>query len=305
MRKRLELWLVCGLTLGVCIAPEVGIRAAGEALSLCARALVPSLFVFFVLSGLLVRLGLAAATEKPLSRICRPLFGVGGSGMTAILLGFVSGYPVGTLCVKTLYQNGALSKTEAERLLAFCNNSGPLFILGTVGTVLLGNPIAGAILYLCHVLSAISVGILFRFYRHSEQPRPCRTAVFHAQTLSTAVGESVRAAVENMLYVCGFTILFSVLIALLDAFLPPNLLLSGLFEMTNACNRIAAQTSPLSAKLPLLSLVLGFGGLSVHLQLRGILSGTDLSAKTCLIGKVLQAILSYIYVFCFLRRFGL
>ncbi len=297
MKNKFALILTVLLTAMVCAFPGASIRAATAALKLCADALLPSLFVFFVLSGLLVRLGLPDALEKPFSHLCRPLFGVNGSGAAAVILGFVSGYPVGTVCVKNLYQNGQISKTEAARLLAFCNNSGPLFVLGTVGTVLLGSAHAGRVLYACHALAAVSVGIAFRLYKPHEPPRPYQRATFYAQPLSGALADSVQAAIKNILYVCGFTVLFAVLLALL----PQNAALSGILEITNGCRAVAKLPMSLSDKMRLTSLVMGFGGISVHLQIAGILADTDLSAKTCLIGKVMQAVISYIYVFCFVR----
>ena len=292
MKNKLSLILTAVATVGVCVYSESCIRAAKAALLLCANALLPSLFVFFVLSGLLVRLGLPSILEKPFSRICRPLFGVNGSGAAAVILGFVSGYPVGTVCIKDLYQSGQISKTEAERLLAFCNNSGPLFVLGTVGTVLLGSAQAGRTLYLCHALAAITVGMLFQLHRMHDRPRPYKKAYFHAQPLTAALSDSIRAAVNNILYVCGFTVLFAVVLAML----PKHAILSGILEITNGCSSVCALPLPLAQKMRFLSLVLGFGGISVHLQIAGILADTDLSAKTCIIGKVLQAVLSYIYV---------
>ena len=41
---------------------------------------------------------------------------------------------------------------EAELLLGFCDNCGPAFLLGYVGSGILGSSRAGAYLYLVHVL---------------------------------------------------------------------------------------------------------------------------------------------------------
>ena len=45
--------------------------------------------------------------------------------------------------------------TEAERLLAFCNNSGPAFILGVVGVGVFGSSRVGLLLYLAHAAASI------------------------------------------------------------------------------------------------------------------------------------------------------
>ncbi len=62
-----------------------------------------------------------------------------GIGAYAFVMGIISGYPVGAKIVTEFKNNGECSKAEAERLLSFTNNSGPLFIIGTVGIAMFGN----------------------------------------------------------------------------------------------------------------------------------------------------------------------
>ena len=80
-----------------------------------------------------------------------------------LLCGIISGYPVGAKIVTKFREEGICTKAEAERLLAFTNNSGPLFIIGTVGISLFGNTTIGILLFITHLLACITVGILFRF----------------------------------------------------------------------------------------------------------------------------------------------
>jgi len=62
----------------------------------------------------------------------RPLFNVPGEGAYALLMGTISGYPVGAKVVTDLKQQGVCNDIECERLISFTNNSGPLFIIGLV-----------------------------------------------------------------------------------------------------------------------------------------------------------------------------
>lgn len=65
----------------------------------------------------------------------KPIFNVPGIGAYAFIMGIISGYPVGAKIVTEFRKNGECSKAEAERLLSFTNNSGPLFIIGTVRNI--------------------------------------------------------------------------------------------------------------------------------------------------------------------------
>ncbi len=100
----------------------------------------------------------------------RPLFHVSGACASAFALGFIGGYPVGAKTAISLYENGMCTKTEAERLLAFCNNSGPAFILGVVGAGVFASSRVGVLLYLAHAAASICIGILFRFTRPAQPP---------------------------------------------------------------------------------------------------------------------------------------
>ena len=75
----------------------------------------------------------------------RPLFNVPGEDSYPLIMGIVSGYPVGAKIVCDLRNKNILTKPEAERLLAFNNNSGPLFILGTIGIGLFKDTTTGII----------------------------------------------------------------------------------------------------------------------------------------------------------------
>ena len=95
----------------------------------------------------------------------RPLFNVPGEGVFALIMGTISGYPVGAKIATNLREKNNCTKEEAERLLAFTNNSGPLFIIGTVGICSFGNTLIGYLLLITHIMSSITVGLIFRFWK--------------------------------------------------------------------------------------------------------------------------------------------
>ncbi|MBO7739128.1 MAG: sporulation protein, partial [Oscillospiraceae bacterium] len=124
--------LICCASALVCF-PAEAVEAASSGLKLCLDVIVPSLFPFFVISTLTVEMGLAEKMGRLIEPLMRKLFNVSGACASAFVLGFVGGYPVGAKTAIALYERGECSRREAERLLSFCNNSGPAFILGVVG----------------------------------------------------------------------------------------------------------------------------------------------------------------------------
>lgn len=283
------------LTVFLVILPQNCLSAAKDAVDLCLNTIIPSLFPFFVCSGIISKSSFTPLCSRLLSPLMRPLFRLPGSGAITFLLGAVSGYPVGAASAIEQYQNGQCTITEAQHLTAFCNNSSPLFVIGVVGTGFLGNPSAGYILYASHILASIAVGLLFRFYNSPKTQSKALPASGQKTTKKAAffsLGGIIDSSVFSTLKVCGFIIFFSVFTsAIPHSFLQPYI--CCLTEIAGGLRILSA--SPISGNLflPLVSLFLGFSGISVILQVISIITPHGLSPIPFILGKFLQGILSF------------
>lgn len=277
------------------INPTSAMTAVEDALRLCVRVVIPSLFPFFVCSRLLVGLGAGRVFSRLLSKGMRPLFGVPGSGALALVLGVFSGYPIGAATVVGLYEEGSCTKTEGERLLAFCNNAGPLFVMGSVGVGMLHNRNLGIMLYLIHLVSALLTGILFRNYGRNEKPRaalpPGGKQKANPAALVTA---AVVDGVNSIFKVCGFVVFFSVLSSALPWRSP---FLYGILEMTGGVKALLDSGGSIGQMLPVVSFFLALSGASILLQTIGIVFPSGLSVKPYLFGKMVQAIIALLLTF--------
>ena len=308
IRDRLPLLAVLCCFSALLLLPEVSAQAARDAMLLCAQTLIPSLFPFFVLSSLLIACGASELLSALLSPLMRPLFGLSGTGAAALALGLCGGYPVGARTAAELVENGALSQEEGERLLAFCNNAGPGFLLGVCGAGVFSSSRAGAALYLIHVAAALCAGLLtcraLPPVPHGTYPHKSAKA----QHLSTAFPAAVQNALTGCLNVSAFVVFFTVLARLLLHFLPeafasslPCALLLGFLVLTSGVVSLPCSRAGFLACAALL----GWGGMSVHCQTLSVLAATPLSARYYLKGKVLQALLSLLLAlpprcrFCF------
>ena len=287
MTKR-KLWALILVSVMVLLLwrSAVAAEAVRRGLTLCARSVIPALFPYFVVSGLFISLGFADGVGRRLEPLTRRLFGVGGAGASAFFLGLLGGYPVGGRTVGQLYRAGRLSKDEAERLLAFCNNAGPSFILGVVGVGCFGSLRIGVYLYLVHAFSAVLVGILFRKKAPVSGQKVRSSADFEPiAAFVRAVGE----AAEGMVRLCGFVVFFLVILALITDLTGLNHpVLLGLAELTTGVTALKGRPGDLVWAAALL----GWGGLSVHGQTAAVLSDTDLGLGRYFLGKILQAIFS-------------
>lgn len=316
-----DLFLGLGLllsTLALLFYPQESMEAARDGLRLCYNVIIPSLFPFFVLSALVVELGLAGYLGRLLEGMMRPLFNVSGACASAFALGFIGGYPVGAKTAINLYEKGMCTKTEAERLLSFCNNSGPAFILGVVGAGVFGSSRVGLLLYLAHAAASVCIGILFRFYKRGSrgkaEPRPAPQ--FHAQRFTVAFTGSIKNSFLSTLNICAFVVFFTVVIRMLSlagvltgaagvlgALLSPlgfdaqwaERLFIGVIEISSGVWSLSG-TGALAGRLSLAAFMLGWAGVSVHCQVLSFIGGSGLSVRTYIVGKSLHGALSAAFI---------
>ena len=290
MRWRAAACLALGGVLVLFLAEAGFVRAAAAgALSLCAGSVIPALFPFLVVSSLLLSLGLGELLSPMLAGLMEPLFRVDGVGSSALLLGLVGGYPIGAKTAADLYRGGRLSRPEAERLLAFCNNSNPVFLISVLGVGVFGSVRAGVWLWLIHLLSALLTGLLFRNHGGPARRQAGGTAAFQAVSLSAAFVAAVRESLSGMLSVCAFVTFFYVLarpLASLGGWLGPVLVgLTELFSLTPLLR-------PDRFGFILASAMAGWGGLSVLCQTAAVLEGSGLRLQSCAAGKAVQGLLA-------------
>ncbi len=283
--KRLFPGLIAGSFLLILILDGKTALAGGQAgMELCIRTVIPSLFPFFLLSIVLTnvlsqsRMGLV----RPAARLC----GMPCGSESILLCAILGGYPVGAQAVARAYASGQLERQDANRLLSFCSNAGPAFLFGMVARFF-PNPWAPALLWAIHVYSALLVGMVIS----GPAPEKTITASSRPMTLSDAMSAAIRA----MAAVCGWILLFRILIAFLQRWLlwllPAEVQVTviGLLELSNGCC-VLDGVEALPLRFVLCSGILSFGGLCVFMQTQSLAQG--LSMKAYLKGKLLQTAFS-------------
>ncbi len=299
--------------------------AAQNGLALWAKNVLPTLFPFFVATELLCQTNFTYILGKLLNKLIKPIFNLPGESVIAIILGTISGYPIGAKVVCNLKNQKIITKIEAERLIAFTNNSGPLFILGTVGITLFHNKHLGIILLISHIFSSLTVGYLFRFWKRNKLDVNFREIHFNSKLspikiseIGEILGNAIKKSISSILSVGGFIVLFSVILSILEnsgildiinMFLYQfgiskeisSAIFTGIIEVTNGVNLSSSiYTSLPTLSILLTSFLLGFGGISVLLQVYSIISKENISVKPYLLGKLLQGFLSILFTFILL-----
>ena len=331
------LWTVCALAFVISMAlyPRVVFDGAVLGLKTWWNIVFPALLPFFIASELLMNFGVVHFMGVLLEPVMRPLFNVPGAGSFVMMVGFFSGYPIGSMVTARLRSEGLCTRVEAERLMSFTNNSSPLFMLAAVAIGMFNNPKVGLLIAGAHYLSNLTLGLGLRFYgrdgREHYPAHPRDSSIMrHAfqrmlqvqredhRPLGKVMGDAVRSAVTNLLNIGGFIILFAVIIRLLttagviDAlagilgllllplgFAPGILpaLGSGFFEMTIGSKLASETAAPLIQRVTAVGMILAWSGLSVHAQAASMIAETDIRMKPFIITRMAHTALAGLYTY--------
>lgn len=277
----------------ILIFPELTINSAITGLKLWYSSAVPSLLPFIISINLLKHTYAPYYISKALEPVTKKLFNVDGAGVFPIVMGMLSGYPLGAKLCCEFYSEHKISKEQAEHILCFANNSGPLFIIGTVGTVFLGDLSIGYFLMFIHYLSAIVTGI-FTTKKTNTYSVPFRKESEY-KNIGAVLAETLENSITTIVMIGGYIILFSIITGFIMPVIPdgtPQGIICGIFEITRGCSIIAK-----SKYIFIIAALISWGGLSIHAQSLSYITKTDLSCGKYILSKIFQSFVTIILFF--------
>ena len=143
-RQWLEMAALALLCLGLLSRPQAAAQGFADGARLCVGSLLPALFPFMVVCELLVGMALPKALLRPQAR----LLGLQNEDTAAALLAsWLGGYAVCARLTAQLRVAGRISARDAALLMMLGCCSGPGFVVGYIGGLLLGSTSLGALLY--------------------------------------------------------------------------------------------------------------------------------------------------------------
>ena len=213
-----------------------------------------------------------------------------------------------------LYEKDIIDLNTCERLLNIASNASPLFIIGAVGTSMMLSNKIGYILLLSNILSCMFMGFIIpsKNYAFSVKYRSSNFSRIESSNLNIGIilKNSIEDAIKNTLNIGGFIVIFSVITGIIKDNVIFNIVINklsliigasgnfiegillGMLEMTNGCYLISSSNSNLYVKLPILSFLIAFSGLSIISQVYSYTYKYTVSIKKYIIRKFTQGIIS-------------
>ena len=267
----------------------------------------PSLFPFFVLSEILMNYGFIELIGELFKPLFEKLFKINGNAAFVFIMSLISGCPSNAKYTKELYLQNQLTAQEATKILMFSHFSNPLFILGTIALTFLNDKKLGLIIMFSHYFSNIIIGLLFRNYNASKVSHDkfsLKKAIIQMhykrinnnKRFGAIITNSLINSINTLLLILGVITTFLIITTIIDNNFHLSLLskslISGFLEMTQGLKHISLLDLPNKFKSVLITMIISFGGLSVHTQVLSIISDTEIKYKPFLISRIIHSILS-------------
>ena len=287
------------------IFPIISLSGAKNGLLLWFNIIMPTLLPFIIVSNLMIQLNLTSKITTIFHPFFKVLFGTTREGSYPIVVGMISGLPVGAKACNDLVTSNRITKAEGQFLLTFCNNISPMFLLSYVAISTLHIPNMKysllIILYLSSLFTALLYKIINRF-THPERiqfynTKQCNITCHKSTVSFRTFDEAIMSGFEVLAKVGGYIILFSILseviLSVIDTNSISQIVAVSLCELTNGVNILGASTLPLSTKIALIVSISTFGGFSSIAQTKSVIDESGLSIRIYTRYKMIQSIIAY------------
>lgn len=303
------------------IDPENIINGVKNAILLWATKVFPVLFPFYIFSTLAIKNGLAHIIGELLHPIIRKLFRTSSISGFVFIMSLISGNPSSAIIISQLYEEGSITKNEAQHLLSFCVFTNPLFCIGTIGFAYFQNVSIGYIVLIAHIFSNILIGIILRYnikgqiYEKYSLKKSYKKMLIqkakNKDNFSETITHILQNGINTMFLICGFMIFYNLIIVMINSsriniisYQALNLIFTiipveykiyntffiGIFEMVLGIDNVVRSSLSLRTTVTIITMLISFGGLSIHTQIHSILYKVKLKYYPFLVSRIAQMV---------------
>ncbi len=288
---------LCGLLLSLfClismyIFPGIVKHSAFEAVILCGRSVIPSLFPYIVLTRIVIHLSIKASRKKSgnfFEKWKSILF------YTLLFAGLISGAPTGAVLAGQMYSQGIIHKSEAEKIAVFSCIASPAFCINYFGADIVGRRSIGFILYLALVTVNLLMFAVYNALYGNTKDNEIEIRLSEDDK-NGLISEIIYDSCMTILGICACVTFFmctgNVLYTVISFISGENPLFKVFFtggaEMTAGVS--ATKALPIAKKILCSSAVIGFSGLSVMLQTTSVCTKYGFGCRRLLTTKLISA----------------
>lgn len=270
------------------------VTSVRKSLYIYSYLIIPSLFIFFILTDILINSNIIKKIGSFLDPYFKRIFHLRYKESSFIILSsFLVGNPNNAKMVLELYKNNSIDLNEANHLLSFNSYTSLSFIVIVIGGIL-NDFYLTIIVLISHFFSNIIIGIFKKnkqdYYLTKEKKE---------NNSKKNIVEIIEKNINIILFIGASLCIFGILIDCLNliSFLKPyNFFISPFLEITRGITDLKEKSINIGFLTCFISSFISFNGLSIHFQVYSIIKG-ELSYLNYLKYRIIQMILSLIISF--------
>ena len=270
------------------------------------KTFVPSLYIYLLITEILINSNLVYNLSFGLSNILSKIFRIPKDTTFVILISILLGYPNASKCISKLYEDNKISVSLARKLISFTNNASPSYILCAIGISIFNSMSIGIILLISHFLSSIIIGMCYPYSQHIIQQKvPISNSFYKISSPFDILLTSMLNSFKTLGIILGYLIIFSLVPNLLLAHLPiPELVkgfILGLFELTTGIQAISSAQLVTTIIITITSFILSFSSLMIISQVYSFVYKIGIKLKELILYKLLHGVISAIITYIILK----
>ena len=251
----------------------------------------PSLLPMMVICDLLLYFDLPLLFAKSLGKFFKYLFHSSLYGPFIFIISLFSGTPANVYLLKKLYLEEKVSLKEANKFLRFSYFANPLFLYTMLTFIFKDNKNVILSLFAMPYVVNILIGV----FSSKTKDIALLDNKTKKEDFGTFFVNSIKNAMNTLLMILGVITIFYIIGSVINP--SKNVVLTGILELTSGLYELGMANIPLKFKMLLAIIFINFGGLSIHLQVKGIISDTNISYLSFLKGRVIATIISLCFFF--------
>lgn len=309
--KKTSMWLyITGAALVLTlIFPNTVTYYCKIALGMCAATLIPSIFIFTVLSRVISHFASNGFFSGRATRFLSRLLNLPYCLIPTCFLGFFCSAPSGAFAISKIYSDGLCTKKEAQNACILANNCSAAFIFSVIGAMT-GSTIYAAIIFVSNILSVFTIYFLF-FRNKAKTVSAPNNPKLYKHSFFEILCESISSSAELAVRICAYVVFFATLGTMIadglsiffkEIDINTSIIIKGavcsFFEMTSGIICLGASEG--FEKIMLIAGAVSFCGLSVIFQVMGIFDKAGIDNGPFILSRFLCALTSPIITLLFL-----
>lgn len=236
--------------------------------------LFPVSLLFFIFSSLLIDYGIIQLFQNYLN--------INTSSLYVLLISAISGFPSGAKYTRELLEKGLIDELEANNIIKYSHFPNPLFIMGSVYSVLKDNTLCFSIL-----ISIIASNLLIYLFSNKSK-NVVITKYEEPKDFSKVLGKAINSSFRTLILIYGTSLFFYLIATIITKYASFNshgfILINGAFDLTKGVFSTTLISNNLLRAFYVL-LFISFGGISIHMQVKSIIADTSICYKNFLLGR--------------------